>query len=70
MTNEVITLEEKLDCLVDVMGKQIGDVLRCIIQAEMQSHIARIEQLQAALDGVNCKKEILGSDPSMVSSTT
>ena len=48
-------LEEKLKCLVEVLGKNVGDVLRCMVQSEIQSHVQRIEQLQATLNGSICK---------------
>jgi hypothetical protein len=47
-------LEEKLNCAFADVGSQIGDILRCMIEAEVAAQVARIQQLQAVLDGTAC----------------
>jgi len=47
-------LEEKLICAFSDVGAQIGDLIRCIVQAEIASHISKIDQLQAVLNGATC----------------
>jgi len=47
-------LEEKLNCAFADVGAQIGDILRCMIEAEVAAQVARIQQLQAVLDGTAC----------------
>lgn len=49
-----MTLERTLECFAEGVGRQVGDLVRCLVQAEMASHIQRIEQLQAVLSGQNC----------------
>jgi hypothetical protein len=44
-------LQAKLECMFADMGAQIGDVLRCMIEQEVASHVARLGQLQALLNG-------------------
>jgi hypothetical protein len=44
-------LQEKLECMFADMGAQIGDVLRCMIEQEVASHVARLAQLQSLLNG-------------------
>lgn len=51
MENE---LEEKLKCAFADAGAQIGALLRCMITAEVASHMARVEQLNAVLNGTAC----------------
>lgn len=46
--------EEKLQCIFADVGAQVGDMLRCLIQAEVASHIARVQQLQSVLNGAVC----------------
>ena len=47
-------LEEKLTCILTDIGSQIGEVLKCIIEAEVSSQLMRIQQLQAVLNGAAC----------------
>ena len=47
-------LEEKLNCAFADVGAQIGDILRCMIEAEVAAQMARIQQLQAVLNGTAC----------------
>ena len=47
-------LEEKLKCAFADVGSQIGEILRCIIQAEVAAQITRIQQLQDVLNGASC----------------
>jgi hypothetical protein len=48
------TLEEKLQCIFADVGSQVGELVRCLIQAEVASHMDRIQQLQSVLDGALC----------------
>lgn len=49
------TLEEKLTCMFADVGTQIGDVIRCMVEQEIASHAARIQQLNQILaDEVCC----------------
>jgi uncharacterized protein YktB (UPF0637 family) len=52
----VSELDEKLRCIFEEVGAQVGEVLRCMIQNEVASHVARIQQLQSVLDGTACQK--------------
>lgn len=55
MTDEAKTLQETYECLVEKMGLELGALLRCIVQQEIQSHADRINQLQQILNGSTCK---------------
>jgi hypothetical protein len=50
-------MEERLKCIMLDVGAQVGDILRCIIQSEVAAQVARIQQLQAVLDGTACDKD-------------
>lgn len=47
-------LEEKLQCVMIDAGAQIGDLIRCIIEAEVNAQLSKIQQLQAVLNGTAC----------------
>jgi len=47
-------LQEKLDCIFADVGSQIGDILRCMVEQEVASHVSRIKQLQGILSGDIC----------------
>jgi hypothetical protein len=47
-------LEEKLKCAFADVGAQLGEVIRCLVSAEIASHMARIEQLNAVLNTGIC----------------
>lgn len=47
-------LEEKLQCVMMDAGAQIGELLRCIIEAEVNAQLSKIQQLQAVLNGTTC----------------
>ena len=47
-------LEEKLQCVMMDAGSQIGDLIRCIIEAEVNAQLSKIQQLQAVLNGTAC----------------
>lgn len=47
-------LDTKLQCIFADIGAQVGELVRCMVDAEMASHMARINQLQALLDGTIC----------------
>lgn len=47
-------LEEKLQCVMVDAGAQIGELLRCIIEAEVNAQLSKIQQLQAVLNGAAC----------------
>jgi hypothetical protein len=53
MTTPSLTQE----CLIAQMGQEIGSLLRCIIQQEIQSHMDRINQLQNILQTGPCVTE-------------
>jgi hypothetical protein len=39
-------LQEQFNCMFADIGAQIGDVLRCMIEQEIASHMSKITQLQ------------------------
>lgn len=47
-------LEEKLNCLMVDIGSQVGEILRCIVEAEVAAQVSKIQQLQAVLNGTAC----------------
>jgi hypothetical protein len=47
-------LEEKLQCVMMDAGSQIGELIRCIIEAEVNAQLSKIQQLQAVLNGTAC----------------
>lgn len=47
-------LQDKLECMFAEIGAQMGDVLRCMIEQEVASHVARITQLNGILNGTLC----------------
>jgi hypothetical protein len=47
-------LQEKLECMFAEVGAQMGDILRCMIEQEVASHVARITQLNGILNGTVC----------------
>lgn len=49
-------IEEKIRCIFEEVGTQVGEVLRCMIQTEVAAHITRIQQLQSVLDGTACQE--------------
>lgn len=55
-------LEDTLKCAFADIGAQVGELLHCMISAEIASHVVRIQQLQGALDGSLCTPhpEIIG----------
>jgi hypothetical protein len=52
MSNNI--LDEKLACFATAIGEQIGELLHCMVQAEIASHMQRISDLQAVLNGQTC----------------
>jgi hypothetical protein len=52
MSNNI--LDEKLSCFATAIGEQIGELLHCMVQAEIASHMQRIADLQAVLNGQKC----------------
>ena len=52
-------LEEKLKCALADVGTQVGEILRCIIQAEVAAQVAKIQQLQDILSGSSCGGDVL-----------
>jgi hypothetical protein len=52
-------LEEKLKCAFSDIGIQVGDILRCIIQAEVAAQVQKIQQLQDILSGSSCGGDVL-----------
>jgi hypothetical protein len=51
-------LDEKLKCLVGVMGESVGRVLRCMVEAEVANHVRRIRELEVLLSGNTCAKDL------------
>ena len=51
-------LEEKLKCAFSDIGTQVGELLRCIIQAEVAAQVAKIQQLQDILSGSSCGGDV------------
>ena len=47
-------LEDKLKCAFADIGAQVGDLVRCLIEAEVANQVSRIQQLQAVLNGATC----------------
>jgi hypothetical protein len=54
----VSEMDEKIRCLMADIGGQVGEVLRCIIQVEVASQIAHIQQLHAVLNGTACGGDV------------
>jgi hypothetical protein len=52
-------LEDKLKCAFSDIGIQVGDILRCIIQAEVAAQVQKIQQLQDILTGTSCNSDVL-----------
>jgi hypothetical protein len=52
-------LEDKLKCAFSDIGTQVGDILRCIIQAEVAAQVQKIQQLQDILTGISCNSDVL-----------
>jgi len=56
----VSLLDEKLRCIFEEVGAQVGiqmgDVIRCMIQTEISMQIERIKQLQGVLNGTSCQE--------------
>jgi hypothetical protein len=50
-------LDEKLSCFAVAIGEQIGELLHCLVQAEIASHMQRISDLQAVLNGQGCSTD-------------
>jgi hypothetical protein len=59
-----MTTNTTIECLVAQMGTEIGSLLRCIIQQEIQSHMDRINQLQNILQTGPCVTEPVNEVPS------
>lgn len=49
-----MTLEQTLECFAEGVGQQVGELVKCLVRQEMQSHMQRIEQLQSILNGQTC----------------
>jgi hypothetical protein len=43
-----------LKCVFADVGFQIGEILRCMVTDEINTHMARIKQLRAVLNGESC----------------
>lgn len=56
-------MDEKLKCLVTVMGESVGRVLRCMVEAEVASHVTRIRELELLLAGKICVQDLSGNNP-------
>jgi hypothetical protein len=51
-------LNEQLECAFEGIGAQVGNLIRCLVKQEVESHLARIQQLQSILDGNVCTTTI------------
>jgi hypothetical protein len=49
------SLEDQLSCAFADIGGQIGELIRCLIDQEIASHMGRINQLNAVLSGTVCE---------------
>jgi hypothetical protein len=47
-------LKYQLECAFQAVGQNIGEMVRCMVQAEIATHMARIQQLQSVLSGTTC----------------
>lgn len=52
-------LEEKLKCALADVGTQVGEILSCIIQAEVAAQVAKIQSLQNILSGQSCGGDVM-----------
>jgi hypothetical protein len=52
MTNE---LEEKFACFATVIGQEMGDIIRCMVEAEIVAQTEKIRNLQLLLSGTVCE---------------
>lgn len=59
-TNE---LEDKLKCIFADVGDQMGAVLRCMIEQEVDMHMKRLIQLNGILNGTICDTTQLPPPP-------
>lgn len=50
------TIERQLECAFADIGAQVGALIRCMVDQEIATHIARIEQLHAVLNGTACEQ--------------
>lgn len=46
--------KEQLECAFEGIGRQVGDLVRCLVQQEIAAKTQQIEQLQAMLNGQAC----------------
>ena len=49
MNEEANSLDEKLSCLFSELGKEVGTIVRCLIQTEIQNKMQSIAMLQNLL---------------------
>jgi hypothetical protein len=47
-------LEEQLKCVLADVGTQVGEIIACIIKAEVAAQVSKIQQLQDILAGTSC----------------
>lgn len=47
-------LKYQLECAFQAVGQNIGEMVRCMVQAEIATHMTRIQQLQGVLSGTTC----------------
>lgn len=52
-------MEEKLKCAFADIGTQVGELIRCMIQSEVAASMAKIQQLEAVLNGTACNGDVL-----------
>ena len=54
-------IEEKFKCFAEVLGDQLGDLVRCMVEAEIANHTSRIQQLTNILNGNICDSSVTES---------
>lgn len=71
ITNAPNMLEQKLSCIVTGLGEQVGEMMRCLIQSEIDSHLARIRELELLMRGLGCEpQQSTGEVPVEVNTAT
>lgn len=52
-------IEEKLKCVLADAGAQVGELISCMIQAEIAAQMVKIQQLQDVLTGSACNGDVM-----------
>lgn len=51
MNEDKNPFEDKLACIATIMGEHMGDMVKCIVQIEMETQMRKINQLKLLLEG-------------------